>query len=100
MNSKLQEIKNFVNKWKGKGHEKQDTHPFWEELVECLLDVKHGRDVLNWEKDVPIPVITTEDGKTTKYIDCYLETSKCVPPSEVNIIREMALTQFNLHYLK
>lgn len=78
MNSELQKIKSFVNEWKGKGREKQDTHPFWEKLVECLLDVKHGRDVLNWEKDVPIPVITTEDGKTTKYIDCYLETSKCV----------------------
>ena len=78
MNSELQKIKSFVNEWKGRGREKQDTHPFWEKLVECLLDVKHGRDVLNWEKDVPIPVITTEDGKTTKYIDCYLETSKCV----------------------
>ena len=78
MNKELQKIKAFVKKWKGKGREKQDTHPFWEELVECLLDVKHGRDVLNWEKDVPIPVITTEDGKTTKYIDCYLDTSKCI----------------------
>lgn len=78
MNKELQGIKTFVNKWKSKGREKQDTHPFWEELVECLLGVKHGRDVLNWEKDVPIPVVTTEDGKTTKYIDCYLETSKCI----------------------
>ena len=73
-----QKLKTFVKKWQGKGREKQDTHPFWEELVECLLDVDHGRNVLNWEKDVPIPVVTTEDGKTTKYIDCYLELSKCI----------------------
>ena len=78
MNRELQKIKTFVNKWRGKGREKQDTHPFWEELVEDLLGVKHGREVLNWEKDVPIPVVTTEDGKTTKYIDCYLEISKCI----------------------
>lgn len=73
-----QKLKAFVRKWQGKGREKQDTHPFWEELVECLLDVEHGRDVLNWEKDVPVPVVTTEDGKTTKYIDCFLEISKCI----------------------
>ena len=78
MAKELQKVKDFARKWKDKGREKQDTHSFWEELVECLLDVKHGRDVLNWEKDVPVPVITTEDGKATKYIDCYLETSKCV----------------------
>jgi len=28
-------IRDFVNKWKNKGNEKQDTHPFWEGLVEC-----------------------------------------------------------------
>ena len=78
MSWELQKIKTFVKKWEGKGREKQDTHPFWEELVECLLDIKHGREVLNWEKDVPIPVVTTEDGKMTKFIDCYLNTSKCI----------------------
>lgn len=78
MNKELQKIKSFAHKWKGKGREKQDTHHYWEGLVECLLNVKSGREVLNWEKEVPIPVITTEDGKTTKYIDCYLKTSKCI----------------------
>ena len=73
-----QKLKAFVRKWQGRGREKQDTHDYWEELVECLLDVEHGRDVLDWEKDVPIPVVTTEDGKTTKYIDCYLVNSKCI----------------------
>lgn len=73
-----QKLQSFVNKWQNKGREKQDTHPFWEELVEILLEVEHGRDILDWEKDVPIPVVTTEDGKTTKFIDCYLKTSKCV----------------------
>lgn len=71
-------IKQFTNKWKDKGSEKQDTHKYWEELIEILLDVKHGRDFVDWEKKVPVPVITTEDGKSTKYIDCYLKESKCL----------------------
>ncbi len=78
MNKDIQKIKAFVRKWQNKGREKQDTHPFWEELVECILGVEHGRDILDWEKEVPVPVITTEDGKSTKYIDCYLKTSKCI----------------------
>ncbi len=74
----ISKIKQFTNKWKDKGREKQDTHKYWEELIEILLDVKHGRDFVDWEKEVPVPVITTEDGKSTKYIDCYLKESKCL----------------------
>ena len=67
-----------MKKWKGRGNEKQDAHPFWEELVECLLDVKHGRDLLDYEKPVPKPAYVIEDGQSPKYIDCYLKQSKCV----------------------
>lgn len=74
----ISKINQFTNKWKDKGREKQDTHKYWEELIEILLDVKHGRDFVDWEKEVPVPVITTEDGKSTKYIDCYLKESKCL----------------------
>jgi methylase of polypeptide subunit release factors len=74
----ISKINKFINKWKDKGREKQDTHKYWEELIEILLDVKYGRDYVDWEKEVPVPVITTEDGKSTKYIDCYLKESKCL----------------------
>lgn len=74
----ISKINQFTNKWKDKGREKQDTHKYWEELIEILLEVKHGRDFVDWEKEVPVPVITTEDGKSTKYIDCYLKESKCL----------------------
>ena len=78
MNQELRKVKTFVNKWKNGGREKQDTHKFWEELVECLLNVEHGRDMLDFEKKAPVPVVTTEDGTTCKYIDCYLKVSNCI----------------------
>ena len=71
-------VRAFVNKWKNKGNEKQDTHPFWEGLVECLLGVKHGYYCLDWEQKVPKRALVEENGENPKYLDCYLITSRCV----------------------
>lgn len=71
-------VRAFVNKWKNKGNEKQDTHPFWESLVECLLGVEHGYDYLDWEQKIPKRTIVEENGENPKYLDCYLKTSRCV----------------------
>lgn len=71
-------VRTFVNKWKDKGNEKQDTHPFWEGLVECLLGVNHGYECLDWEQKVPIRAIVEENGENPKFLDCYLKTSRCV----------------------
>lgn len=75
-----QKIQAFINKWQqaGKGKELQDTHPFWEELVEIILDVPHGRDCLDYEKPAPATVVSVEDGKNFKRIDVYVKTSKCL----------------------
>jgi len=78
MSKTKNDIKLFVAKWKNRGNERQDTHPFWEELVECLLGVKHGRECLDWEKPIPKRALVTENGKSPRFIDCYLKTSKCV----------------------
>lgn len=92
----IKKIKRFIKKWQGKGREKQDTHKFWEELIEILLGVEHGRDFIDWEKEVPVPVITTEDGKSTKFIDCYLKESKCVVEQKShNISLDKRLKQSN-----
>lgn len=72
------QIKAFIAKWQGKGKEKQDTHKFWEELVELVLEVEHGRDILDFEKDAPVSVVHVEDGENVKWIDCYVKPSKCV----------------------
>lgn len=71
-------LKAFVAKWKGKGKEKQETQKFWTELVEAVLGVEHGRDILDFEKAVPENAIKIEDGEKQKYIDCYVNPSKCV----------------------
>ena len=71
-------VRTFVNKWKDKGNEKQDTHPFWEGLVECLLGVKHGYECLDWEQKIPKRAIVKENGENPKFLDCYLKTSRCV----------------------
>lgn len=72
------QIKAFITKWQGKGKEKQDTHHFWEELIELVLEVEHGRDILDFEKDAPVSVVHVEDGENVKWIDCYVKPSKCV----------------------
>lgn len=71
-------VRDFVSKWKNKGNEKQDSHPFWEELVECLLGVKHGYECLDWEQKIPKRAIVDENGENPKFLDCYLKTSRCV----------------------
>ena len=72
-------VRAFVNRWKNKGNEKQDTHHFWEELAEILLGVEHGRDCFDWEMKVPPrALVEEEDGENPKFIDCYLKASRCV----------------------
>lgn len=77
-NEKKSQIQTFIAKWQGKGKEKQDTHHFWEELIELVLEVEHGRDILDFEKDAPVSVVHVEDGENIKWIDCYVKSSKCV----------------------
>lgn len=78
MNRDRQRVKEFVARWEKGGREKQDCHPFWEDLMESVLGVKTGRDWLNFEKDVPVPVVTTEDNQTVKWLDCYVKHSRIV----------------------
>lgn len=78
MSKENKRVKEFVERWKNGGREKQDCHHFWEDLIESILGVKRGRDWLNFEKDVPVPVVTTEDDQTTKWLDCYVKHSRIV----------------------
>lgn len=63
--------KAFVNRWAGKGKERQDDKTFWEDLLEDVFGVSKSR----YEIEVQRPV--KFDG-TTKYIDVYLKASKVV----------------------
>lgn len=58
----------FVEKWKNKGDEKQDTHNFWHELLLTVYGVSNPSAVIEYEKRVHLG--------HTSYIDGYIPSSK------------------------
>ena len=61
-------IKDFVNKWLGKGNEKQDTQKFWNGILYDVLGAPSSTDI-HYEKPVKI------NGQT-KFIDAYLPDTR------------------------
>lgn len=60
----------FANKWKKGGDEKQDCHPFWIDLLHDVLGVESPTSYIRFEKPVKI---LEGDGKIhTRYIDGYI----------------------------
>ena len=62
-------IAEFVEAWKGKGDEKQDTQRFWMELLHMVLGVENPARHLLFEKKVKL-----ED--STRFIDGYIPETK------------------------
>ncbi len=62
-------VKNFVEYWKDKGDEKQETARFWLELLSDVLGIKDATKFIEFEKPVLID-------KTQKYIDAYIPSTK------------------------
>lgn len=58
----------FVEKWKNKGDEKQDTHNFWHELLLTVYGIPNPSAVIEYEKRVHLG--------HTSYIDGYIPSSK------------------------
>ncbi|MBQ5546099.1 MAG: class I SAM-dependent DNA methyltransferase [Acetobacter sp.] len=69
--------KEFAEKWKGRGDEKQDTSNFWTELLEEVFGVEKvaKSDYLHFEKEVKSKNKTTNK-KTKKYIDVWIPATK------------------------
>ena len=64
----------FANKWKDGGDEKQDCHPYWSELSQDVRGVAHVTNYIDFEKPVKLP---EGDGKIhTRYIDGYIADVK------------------------
>ena len=64
----------FVNKWKSGGDEKQDCHPYWLGLLQNVLGVENAIEYIQFEKPVKLP---EGDGKVhTRYIDGYIQDVK------------------------
>lgn len=65
----IKNIAEFVESWKGKGDEKQDTQRFWIDLLYTVLGVENPTRHLLFEKRVKL-----ED--STRYIDVYIPETK------------------------
>ncbi len=65
----MKKIAEFVEAWKGKGDEKQDTQRFWMELLHMVLGVENPARHLLFEKKVKL-----ED--STRFIDGYIPETK------------------------
>ncbi len=65
----MKKIAEFVDAWKGKGDEKQDTQRFWMELLYMVLGVENPARHLLFEKKVKL-----ED--STRFIDGYIPETK------------------------
>jgi hypothetical protein len=64
----------FINRWRTRGDEKQDCHPFWIQLLQNILDVENTTEYIQFEKPVKL---REGDGKIhTRYIDGYISDVK------------------------
>ena len=60
----------FINRWKNGGDEKQQCHPYWIELLQNVLGIENPTRYIRFEKSVKLP---EGDGKVhTRYIDGYI----------------------------
>ncbi len=65
----VRKVAEFVETWKGKGDEKQDTQRFWMDLFHKVLGVDYPTEHLLFEKKVKL-----ED--STRFIDAYIPETK------------------------
>ncbi len=78
---KREAIRQFINKWNGRGKEDEDDRSFWIDFLQAL-GVEHVTDRINFQKKV-----TVSDGHT-KRIDAYIP--------ETNVLIEQKSLDINL----
>ena len=61
-------IKKFIETWKGRGDEKQDTQSFWLSLLRTVYDVNNPATFIEFEKPVQL--------SHQSYIDGYIQTTR------------------------
>lgn len=61
-------IKSFIEKWTGKGNEKEHDQTFWNDILQSIFDVRDS-SYIEYQKPVKV------DG-TTKWIDAYIPSTK------------------------
>ena len=66
----IDEIKDFVKEWKGRGYEKGDTQKFWLQFLRDVFDILKPERFVEFEKQVKI--------ENTKFIDAYFPDTKVI----------------------
>lgn len=73
-------IRKFINKWQGRGKEKQDDQAYWTDLLSYIFELTDITNRIEPQKDVIGP-----DGNT-KWIDIYIpETKVLIEQKSLNI---------------
>lgn len=70
------QAKEFVNRWKERGDEKQDSQSFWLDLLEHVLGVENPETFINFEKRVRL--------ENTSFIDGFIPQTKVMIEQKSN----------------
>lgn len=62
-------IKEFIERWTGKGYEKGESQKYWIDLLETLFDIKNASEFISFEDTVHID-------KATGFIDAFIPSTK------------------------
>ena len=60
--------KQFVDRWKDRGNERQDSQTFWLDLLETVYGIKQPGDYISFEDTVQLD--------NTSFIDAYIDSTK------------------------
>ena len=63
-----EQLRGFVERWKGRGYEKGDSQVFWIELLHDVLGVERPTDIISFESQVHL--------SHTSFIDAYISSTK------------------------
>lgn len=85
-------ISEFINKWNGRGYEKEDSQTFWLELLNKVLGVENPGDIISFENRVRI--------NNTSFIDAYIAPTKVlIEQKSIDINLKNAIRQSDGSYL-
>ena len=62
-------IKDFIERWTGKGYEKGESQKFWIDLLETIFEIKNASNFIDFEDTVHID-------KATGFIDAFIPSTK------------------------
>lgn len=71
MTDRNKNIRGFIDRWKGRGDEKQDTQKFWIDLLHSVFAFDDSVQLIDFEKRVKL-----ED--STRFIDAYIPQTKVI----------------------